>query len=194
MPTLRTQPYIWTTWISKILGGDNSCEWSAWYRAQYQDIPKRDRSDMDTPRLKHTSLLQRSKSRFEKEGYRVLIEDQNSFKLKGRVATLAGKPDLVAISDNAPEQVQAYLSAKEFLLYVENPARWSAPGHLKPKGGECMVNARTDKVTVTISESGTVTITTGQKRIVVIITEQGNVTTMTSDIAQAKSLSFSERE
>ncbi len=55
---------------------------------------------MDTPRLKHTSLLQRSKSRFEKEGYRVLIEDQNSFKLKGRVATLAGKPDLVAISDS----------------------------------------------------------------------------------------------
>ena len=46
-----------------------------------------------------------------------------------------------------------------------------------------MVNARTDKVTVSISESGTVTITTGQKRIVVIITEQGNVTTMTSDIA-----------
>lgn len=46
-----------------------------------------------------------------------------------------------------------------------------------------MVNANTDKVKVTINDSGTVTITTQGKRIVVIITEQGNVTTMTSDLA-----------
>lgn len=58
-----------------------------------------------------------------------------------------------------------------------------APGYLKTKGGERVVNAHTDKVEVAISESGTVTITTNQKRIIVIITEQGNVTTMTSDLS-----------
>lgn len=46
-----------------------------------------------------------------------------------------------------------------------------------------MVSAHTDKVVVTISESGTVTITTNQKRIVVIISDQGNITTMTADLS-----------
>lgn len=100
MPNSRTQPYIWTTWLSKILGGDSSCEWSAWYRAHYENIPKRDRSDMDGWRMKHTSLLNQTKARFEKEGSRVFLEDQNKFSLKGKVATLAGKPDLIVVGDD----------------------------------------------------------------------------------------------
>lgn len=25
----RTSPYIWTSWLSRLLVGDNSCEWAA---------------------------------------------------------------------------------------------------------------------------------------------------------------------
>ena len=29
-------PYIWVTWLTKLLVGENSCEWSAWFRAQHE--------------------------------------------------------------------------------------------------------------------------------------------------------------
>lgn len=40
---------------------------------------------------------------------------------------------------------------------------------------------RTDKVTVTVSESGSVTITTPKKKVVVTIDENGDVTTQSSE-------------
>lgn len=99
MPNNRTQPYIWTTWLSKLLGGDSSCEWAAWYKAHFENIPKRDRTDLDEWRVRHTSLLNRTRARFEAEGCRVFTEDQNKFSLKGKAATLGGKPDLIVIGD-----------------------------------------------------------------------------------------------
>ncbi len=36
MPVLRKDgPYIWTTWLSKLLVGDNSCEWASWFKTQF---------------------------------------------------------------------------------------------------------------------------------------------------------------
>ena len=29
-------PYIWVTWLSKLLVGENSCEWAASFRAQHE--------------------------------------------------------------------------------------------------------------------------------------------------------------
>lgn len=42
-------------------------------------------------------------------------------------------------------------------------------------------NAKTDRVKVTVADSGIVTIITAQKKVVVIISDTGNVTTMTSE-------------
>ncbi len=28
MPEARTDPYIWVTWLTKLLAGENSCEWA----------------------------------------------------------------------------------------------------------------------------------------------------------------------
>ena len=36
MPQRRDQPYIWTTWLPKLLTGENSCEWAIWFKANYQ--------------------------------------------------------------------------------------------------------------------------------------------------------------
>lgn len=95
MPTLRSQPYIWATWISKFLAGDNSCEWATWYKAHYE-LPSRSKGNMDEWRIKHTSLLQRMRRNLAADGSQVFVEDQNTFRLKGRSATLSGKPDLIA--------------------------------------------------------------------------------------------------
>src|SRR4051794_32131041 len=104
MPTPRTTPYLWVTWISGLLSGDKSCEWAAWFKAHnisssYAKQP----SDFDTAawKINHTALLAPVRDEFRADGYEVTVEDQNSFQLDGKAGTLAGKPDIVAMKGNA---------------------------------------------------------------------------------------------
>ena len=32
----RDGPYFWVTWLTKLLAGENSCEWAAWFRARHE--------------------------------------------------------------------------------------------------------------------------------------------------------------
>ena len=43
--------------------------------------------------------MNREQERLEELGYTVYVEYQNSFRLRGQQATLAGKPDLIAFND-----------------------------------------------------------------------------------------------
>lgn len=101
MPTKRDHPYIWVTWLTKLLVGENSCEWAAWFRAQhlassYEKEP--DSFDLTAWQMEHTAFLKQRRDELEAEGRRVFIEDQNSFTLRGNTATLGGKPDLITVS------------------------------------------------------------------------------------------------
>ena len=98
MVRAREHPYIWATWLSRLLAGENACEWSGWFRAHYQDWTKPP-SDFDSARwmLDHTALVNEARESREKLGYEVFTEDQNGFRLRGKLATLAGKPDLIAL-------------------------------------------------------------------------------------------------
>ena len=92
-------PYIWVTWLPKLLSGLNSCEWASWFKAQhYSDSWARMPSDFDLSKwlTAHTALLNESRVTWERKGYSVLTEGQNHFNLRGNSAVLAGKPDLVA--------------------------------------------------------------------------------------------------
>ena len=103
MPQPREHPYIWTTWFAKLLAGDSHCQWACWFRAHNQSWA-RPPSDFDNAKwmLDHTALLNRErKESRESLGYTVNVENQNSFRLRGRYATLAGKPpDLNAAKNN----------------------------------------------------------------------------------------------
>ena len=46
--------------------------------------------------LNHTALLNEQRQRWERQGYTVLTEGQNSYNLRRSSAVLTGKPDLVA--------------------------------------------------------------------------------------------------
>ena len=36
MPVLRKEgPYIWVTWLTKLLTGDDSCEHASWFKTQF---------------------------------------------------------------------------------------------------------------------------------------------------------------
>ena len=98
MARAREHPYIWATWISRLLAGEAHCEWSSWFRAHYQDW-ERTPGDFDQSKwmMDHTALVIEARESREALGYEVFTENQNSFRLRGATATLAGKPDLIAI-------------------------------------------------------------------------------------------------
>ena len=98
MPQPRNHPYIWATWLARLLAGEAHCEWAGWFRAHYQGWTKPP-SDFDSSQwmLNHTALVNQARESREKLGYTVYTENQNSFRLRGATATLAGKPDLIAV-------------------------------------------------------------------------------------------------
>ena len=96
MTVPRAHPYIWVTWLPRLLTGDNSCEWGAWFKSHYQDWTRQP-SNFDQAQwlLDHTALLNQHKAQWEATGHDVYVEHQNSFRLRGHTATLAGRPDLI---------------------------------------------------------------------------------------------------
>ena len=92
----RAFPCIWTTWLTKLLTGESSCEFAAWFRAHHQgwELPPND-FNFAQWQLDHTALLNDTRRKFEDSGYDVRVEAQNTFRLQGRTATLAGQPDLI---------------------------------------------------------------------------------------------------
>jgi hypothetical protein len=95
----RASPYVWTTWLSKLLVGDQSCEWATWFKTNHQGFEKAPCTfDATGWRLAHTALLDRKYRQLIEAGQAVSIEGQNKFSLKGRRATLGGKPDLIGLN------------------------------------------------------------------------------------------------
>ena len=95
-------PYIWPTWLSKILAGENMCEWAAWFRAQHdgrswERVPST--GNLARWQLEHTEMLRNCADNYLQQGWDIALEGQNSFSLRGQAATVAGKPDLVVRKD-----------------------------------------------------------------------------------------------
>ena len=49
--------------------------------------------------MRHTALLNEQKTQWESGNRTVFVEGQNTFRLRGKSATLAGRPDLVVLDD-----------------------------------------------------------------------------------------------
>ena len=90
MPQRRDHPYIWTTSLPRLLTGECSCEYAAWFKAHYQRHTRQP-SDFDAVQwqIEHTALLTETRDRFLASGYDVFTEAQN--------AVLAGRPDLLVV-------------------------------------------------------------------------------------------------
>ena len=96
MADTRDFPYIWTTWLPRLLTGENSCEWAIWFKAHHQNWAKVP-SDLNQTEwlLTRTALLNEKKNRWEARRQPVYVEGQNNFLLRGQTAILAGQPDLI---------------------------------------------------------------------------------------------------
>ena len=94
----RSNPFLWVSWLSKVMAGEKQCEWASWFRSHYvwEKVP----SGLDLAKwtADHTQLLRARKAALEAEGFTVYTEDQNSFKLIGKNGIeVSGKADIVAI-------------------------------------------------------------------------------------------------
>lgn len=103
MATPRNTPYVWVTWVTKLLAGDASCEWATWFRAHNQfDAIRDDGFDLKAWRSKHAALLKDRAGQLRDEGLRVTEENENKFAVTGgNGVTLSGVADIVAIDDDA---------------------------------------------------------------------------------------------
>ncbi len=97
----REKPYVWVSWIAKLLAGESSCMWSAWLRAHYQTARNPNEFDLGTWQMDHSALLRRTVTEHEENGFEVYTERQNLFVLEGKAGTLAGKPDAVAVKETS---------------------------------------------------------------------------------------------
>jgi hypothetical protein len=97
--TEREVPFVWVTWLTKLMAGEDSCRWSSWFKAhhKYDKLP----SDFNLTQwtAEHSQLVHRRANELEAQGCGVFIEDENQFYLTGRdgITTLSGKPDIVAV-------------------------------------------------------------------------------------------------
>ena len=99
MTTPRSSPYMYGTWPTKYLTGEKSCLWACWFKTHYQNYEKAP-SDFDLARwqAEHTVLVNSLADELERQGCKVWIEHQNSFRIESRKSglTVSGRPDLIA--------------------------------------------------------------------------------------------------
>ena len=97
----RNFPYIWATWLPRLLTGERSCEWAIWFKARHQGWNRKPSDFNQADWLaRHTALLNEHRDRWIQSGYNVRVENQNAFQLRGHSAILAGKHDLLVLNKN----------------------------------------------------------------------------------------------
>lgn len=89
------KPYIWGTWLAKLLGGDQ-CLWSGWFKAHFQYAKFEQQSEQLAEwNRDHIALMRRVRAELEENGWTCAVEDENQFKVDFPAAVVAGKPDLI---------------------------------------------------------------------------------------------------
>ena len=102
MTYVRSERYLWLTWLSKLIAGEIECVWSPWFRvrmANYKRVP----SDFQLAQwtTDHTFHLRQLVEQLEARGHRVSRESQNKFVIPVAPGMLlSGKPDVVAVDPN----------------------------------------------------------------------------------------------
>jgi len=99
--TPRRRPYLYVTWITKLLSGEAQCWGAAWHKAHYlyEKVPDApDRAEFFRKyNLKHDAIVDRRAEELRAEGWTVRVEDANKFTVSGGAGDVGGKPDIVAL-------------------------------------------------------------------------------------------------
>lgn len=96
----RSDPFVWVSWISKLMAGEHQCQWASWFRSHYQWNKLPSSFDLARWTAEHMEMLRARRATLEAQGFTVYTEGQNAFKLTGETGIqVSGKPDIVAIRE-----------------------------------------------------------------------------------------------
>ena len=149
----RKFPYIWATWLPRLLTGERSCEWAIWFKARHQGWNRKPSDFNQADWLAHhTALLNEHRDRWIQSGYEIRVENQNAFQLRGHSAILAGKPDLLVLNKNRilvidfkTGQEQPWHKLQVMTYMYAMPKALPEYRHFK-FAGEIVYNNRTERV------------------------------------------------
>lgn len=98
----RGKPYVWVTHITGLLAGTDRCYWRAWFKAHHKPYDKLEdpNFDIDAWTADHDRLVGERARELRAQGFVVGVEEDNSFTLRGDVALLGAKPDLLIVREN----------------------------------------------------------------------------------------------
>lgn len=97
----RIKKSIWVTWVAKLMAGESLCPWSAWFKTHFIYEKVTPRRDFIKYSLDHSRMINELRKERLAKGEKVFVEWTNSFSLKIKPnLTLAGKPDLIALSED----------------------------------------------------------------------------------------------
>jgi len=103
--TLRGRPYIWATWITKLIAGEDRCWYRAWYKAHYKFEKTPDDADrksfFEEWTARHDEIVRRRVEELKDQGFILKVEDDAKVTVRGKSADLVLKPDIVAMIDEA---------------------------------------------------------------------------------------------
>lgn len=95
----RSEKYVWVSWLARLMVGEITCYWAPWFKTRYK--PKKAPSDFDQVswKMDHTQMLHKLLEKLEEEGKEVFFQGENWFQLPAGNLILAGKPDIIALSE-----------------------------------------------------------------------------------------------
>ena len=100
MPEPRNGTYVWITWLSKVMAGEQNCIWASWFKSHFKEYEKVP-SDFDRVKwtMEHTRRVHQLHAERESAGEQAFLEGDNEIRYEWQGGLLvAGKPDLVTIS------------------------------------------------------------------------------------------------
>ena len=95
-------PRAYVTSIAKLMSGDNSCVYSAWFRCWHEGYRKAetDGAGLADWNMRHTTMLHETVGLLERDGFELHVEGQNWFETRSSQtgSIIIGKPDIIAVS------------------------------------------------------------------------------------------------
>lgn len=90
----RPKPYIWVTWLARVMAGEVACHWQYWYQAHHL-VRDKQPSDFDHVAwgIAHTRLLTDLRREVARPGVRMQTEFRFSIHVPPTETTVAGKVD-----------------------------------------------------------------------------------------------------
>src|SRR5579883_639639 len=96
MTERRDAPYLWVSWLAKLMAGETRCQWSVWFKVHHKYQRVKSNFDLEQWKADHERAVDAIVRRYVRPGEVVRKEQRLQVKLTRRLV-MAGKPDLVVV-------------------------------------------------------------------------------------------------